>query len=334
MSNVLLTDYCNRGCAYCFARSKVEMDSDGSHGHAGQITMDRLEIVVDFLKRSRIGTFTALGGEPTLHPDFQEIMDYVYAQGLQVRIFTNGLIDQDKLEYLARADHRRTRLIVNVNHPSEYSKAQWEATLRTLETISDVSSLGFNIYRKDFEPDFLIDLTMKHRLIKIIRLGLAQPIYGAGNAYIPITEYGDISQKIVDLARKCDAHDIALDFDCGFTLCMFSESQLGSLYFSGTPFMFTCPSVIDIGTNLDVWHCFPLSTIMNRKLSEFTTRDEIVQYYARRLFRYRSIGAMDGCRRCRHLKRGFCAGGCIAHNLAAFHHGSEFLLPSEVSEEA
>jgi len=323
MANVLLTDFCNRGCAYCFARKKISTDTDGTDRIDGTISMENVDTAIKFLKRSGVGTFTALGGEPTLHPCFTEILDRAYAEDLNVRVFSNGLIPPEHLSYLERTDPRRTSIIININEPDEYRDEQWAQTIGTLESLGGKVSLGFNIYNKRFDSSFLVDLTIRHGLRRVLRIGLAQPIYGADNAYIPVKEYSDISGKIVALAKRCSEYDIALDFDCGFTLCMFSEQQLGELYFNGTPFVFTCPTVIDIGTNLDVWHCFPLSTIMNTHLSRFENRNQIARFYFEKLHPYRRLGSMDRCASCKHLRRGFCSGGCLSHNLSLFCHSAE-----------
>ena len=323
MANILLTDFCNRGCAYCFARKKIATDTDGTDQVSGTISMENVDTAIDFLKRSGVGTFTALGGEPTLHPHFPDILDRAYAADLNVRIFSNGLIPIEHLSYLEQVDPGRTSIVININEPKEYRSDQWAQTISTLKHLGSMISLGFNIYNKQFDSSFIVELTVGHGLRKVIRIGLAQPIYGADNAYIPVKEYPDIAGKIVALAKRCSEYDIALDFDCGFTLCMFSETQLGELYFSGTPFVFSCPTVIDIGTNLDVWHCFPLSTIMNTHLGKFENRNEIVRFYYEKLYPYRRLGSMDECRSCMHLRRGFCSGGCLSHNLSLFQSATE-----------
>jgi radical SAM protein with 4Fe4S-binding SPASM domain len=281
--------------------------------------MGNVAAVAALMKRSNLPTVTLLGGEPTLHPQFEEIVNYLFAVGLNVRIFTNGIIEEQKLEFLKNTEPKRMSLIVNVNHPDECDPSQLQQTLRTLEALPDKTGLGVNFYRKDLDLGFALELTKRFGLYRYIRLGLAQPIYGVDNTYIPISEYASVAQPIVDFARECDRFDVALEFDCGFTMCMFSNEQLGSLLSSGSSFSFTCPTVVDIGPDLDVWHCFPLSTIMNAKLGDFDTRDEIVAYYSRKTAFYRSIGALSACKSCKHLRRGFCAGGCLSYTLAAFN---------------
>jgi MoaA/NifB/PqqE/SkfB family radical SAM enzyme len=319
VANLLITDYCNRNCSYCFARSKVETDSTNDQNKRHHISMENVAITAAFMKRSKLSTATLLGGEPTLHPQFEEIVDYLFAEGFSVRVFTNGIIDEKKLAFLTGTDPERMSLIVNVNHPDESDPEQFQQTLRTLEALPDKTGLGVNFYRKDLNLGFALELTKRFNLYRYIRLGLAQPIYGVDNTYIPISEYGTISQSIVDFARECERFDVALEFDCGFTMCMFSEQQLGSLLTSGSSFSFSCPTVVDIGPDLDVWHCFPLSTIMNVKLRDFDTRDEIVAHYTRKTAFYRSIGALDECKTCKQLHRGFCAGGCLSYTLSAFN---------------
>lgn len=320
MGNVLLTDYCNRHCDYCFASGKIDRTTGETVPSKGRsISMENLAKVVEFLKKNNPhGSFSALGGEPTLHPKFNEVIDYINDNGLNIKMFSNGIISDDKLAHIARKKKEQIHLIVNLNHPDESPKAQWEKTMKTFETIPDKVSVGFNIYKKDFDAEFLVDIINRYGLEKRVRLGLSQPVYGAKNEFIPIEEYVDISEKIVNLAKKCYASGIFVGLDCGFVLCMFTELQVGTLLCNGCRPTFQCDPIVDIGPDLDIWHCFPLSQVMNVKMTDYSDRQEIVDYYNSKTFAYRSIGAMDKCLGCAHLKNGLCRGGCLSHTMSAF----------------
>ena len=62
-------------------------------GKVSHITMDNVTYYIDFLKKSGIREFKILGGEPTLHPHFCDIVEAGLAEedAMDIIVFTNGL---------------------------------------------------------------------------------------------------------------------------------------------------------------------------------------------------------------------------------------------------
>lgn len=75
-----ITRRCNFECAYCYMGTPRQED----------MSLEMVQQVADFF--AAIGTrfVTVLGGEPTLHPDFIEILRILKSTGLQIAIDTNG----------------------------------------------------------------------------------------------------------------------------------------------------------------------------------------------------------------------------------------------------
>ena len=71
-----------------------------------------------------------LGGEPTLHPEFMELVeDMRAASGLDVFVFTNGLwpdaLHQREIRvHLAETPSPRVNFLFNVNEPSRQGEAE------------------------------------------------------------------------------------------------------------------------------------------------------------------------------------------------------------------
>ena len=106
-----------------------------------------------------------------------------------------------------------------------------------------------------------MNLILKHGLRRDIRLGIAAPLAEQASEFIPVSDYAQATPLIVALAERCDAHDIHIGFDCGFTLCMFTPEQLGLLQTWGADFKAICGPVVDVGIDLTAWACFPLATL-------------------------------------------------------------------------
>jgi radical SAM protein with 4Fe4S-binding SPASM domain len=82
---------CNRSCGFCFTRA-VPYLSDVTHG-------DFLRLIA-LMQEVGIRDMDVLGGEPTLHPRFLDMMDALLRGGLSASISTNGT-DPGLLEELA-----------------------------------------------------------------------------------------------------------------------------------------------------------------------------------------------------------------------------------------
>ena len=81
--DVYVTSQCNRRCTYCFLPS--EFFASGA-----RMSLDAFSGVLTWCLRHGVGEITLLGGEPSLHPSFAEMVAMAYGQGLDVRVVTNG----------------------------------------------------------------------------------------------------------------------------------------------------------------------------------------------------------------------------------------------------
>ena len=317
MPNILLTNYCNRSCPYCFAKEKVSKQRRAD-GHKNlNISIENVDYIIEFLKRSNHRIFSILGGEPTLHPQFTQIIDQVLENNFIVRLFSNGLMGWEKQKYIFR---QNIDIILNINEPSETSTHHQEKLEVVYENLGPNIYPGFNIHREDFDFSFIFDLIDRYHMAREIRLGISQPILNHGNRYILPNQYRNIGKKLVIMAEEASKKDIRLNFDCGFVLCMFSKTDVGKLFYSNVDLQFVCGPTIDIDPELRVWNCFPLSSIMNRTLKEFKDLKALANYYKQINKTFSHVGMFKKCKSCNFLKRHQCSGGCISHKIEKNHH--------------
>lgn len=86
--NLHITERCNFKCRYCFAHFEDKND----------MGLSDWKRVIDNLKRSGMVTqINFAGGEPVLHKDFAEIVDYAYGQGFELSVISNGSLLLDRL---------------------------------------------------------------------------------------------------------------------------------------------------------------------------------------------------------------------------------------------
>ncbi len=314
MPNLLITGYCNRSCPYCFARGKIRKNGSGRRTAKKEISLENAAYVVDFLKRSGHEVYSLLGGEPTLHPRFREIADHALSRGMTVRIFSNGLMDASVCRYIFR---NNLAVILNINEPGDTPPAQRQQLETVFENLGPNIWPGFNIYREDFDLSFLFRMIDRFRFNRAVRIGLAQPVHGGDNEFLSPEKYRSVGKRLAAFAAEADRNDIRLNFDCGFVPCMFRTAEMGRLVAAHADLKFSCGPTIDIDPDLNTWSCFPLSSIQNRRLTDFSTLGEVMDHYGRFLGSYASSGIFPRCGRCRFLHRRQCPGGCVSHKLAS-----------------
>jgi Radical SAM superfamily len=316
--NLLLTYKCNRSCPYCFAQERQQTLGPDSEQ---LISWKNLVIAANYFADTPEKTITLLGGEPTLHPEFINIYRYLLARDFTVRVFSNGCLDPEKIEDLGAAlVVPRSRFIINVNE--ERDRADFETKMQNqfFSKLGMASSLSFNLFRTDPHMDFLLDIIGKYQLRPKIRLGLAHPMAGTPNDFLSPKHYGKLGETIAQFAKRCDRQGVILTLDCGFTLCDFTDEQLGTLLRANAILKFGCGPIIDVGPDLSTWACFPLSGLQTQPLEEYPSFEALQRFYTnfiRAETRQRGFaGLYEACEPCRYKKRGQCSGGCHAYAFA------------------
>lgn len=309
--NILLTDYCNRSCPYCFAKKRIE---NSSLDDRWELSLSELEIILGYCHPGIKFPVSLLGGEPTLHTQFTEIVSTIVKRGNGVKIFSNGTTPN--LRKLKDAvSLKNISIIINLNSPETYTPEEMNEIKLNCQSLKKTVCFSFNIYRHDFEWDFLREAILSWDINPMIRLGIAQPIQGLFNEFINEEHMKKTSARIVEMAVDLARDGIALGFDCGFRLCDFTDRQLGMLAECAAAFNFVCGPAMDIGQNLEVWRCFPFSGKKGVTLTDFSSLDEIKSYFLEQWSEYDNYGNKPGCSTCKYGKSMRCYKGCLSRTI-------------------
>ncbi|PIU21935.1 MAG: hypothetical protein COT14_03780 [Candidatus Diapherotrites archaeon CG08_land_8_20_14_0_20_30_16] len=82
ISTVWLTiiSQCNNNCEFCYYKKR-----------GGIMTLDTIRNFIHLFNKIKPKKIILIGGEPTLHPNFEEIVNMLYNGGFNVFVVTNGL---------------------------------------------------------------------------------------------------------------------------------------------------------------------------------------------------------------------------------------------------
>ena len=320
MANILLTQQCVRSCPYCFAKKHMA-DSEPDD----ILTWENMMYIADLLEHSGEKRLSLLGGEPTLHPHFVDFVIYLIERRFHVNVFTSGILSEKMFVEAERTfmgiGLDKLSFVCNVNNPDKTSFSELENVRRFLKTFGHLTTAGFNIYKPDFKLDFIFQYINEYGLGRHIRLGLAHPIPGQHNIYVPVEKMKDMAECLLSYLPIFERLKIKAGFDCGFPLCIFTEEQIGKLFKHNCgKLSFGCGPAIDIGPDMTVWGCFPLSNKHRKSLYEFNSMQEIHNYYRdlHQKVRIEIAGIFDACDDCLYRDEGLCMGGCLAHSYNHF----------------
>jgi radical SAM protein with 4Fe4S-binding SPASM domain len=280
--------------------------------------------VLDYYHRNDVKSVSLLGGEPTLHPSAVEMMEYALRRNFEVRMFTSGVMTVGTRERIRNLIGRlkpdeRLHFVVNVNHPKITPESQQRAQEAFFALTGPRASISFNIYETNFDLDFALELIQRFDLHQNLRLGLTHPIAGEErNAHVGPLTYRDVAACLDSHIDRFQRNRVSIGLDCGFPFCMFSAEQLGRLVAARATFHWMCGPVFDIGPDLSVWPCFPLSHMRRKTLYDFAKLKDLIEWM-RELIRAERAGCQGiylECDDCHYRATQMCGGGCVAYSLA------------------
>ena len=129
-----LTYACNLACVHCLSSS--------GRRDPRELTTDEAKAVVDELARMQVFYVNIGGGEPTVRPDFWELLDYAISHDVGVKFSTNGIkLDKRRAAQLAATDYVDVQISMDgataavndfVRGPGSYDTA-----MRALENLAE-----------------------------------------------------------------------------------------------------------------------------------------------------------------------------------------------------
>jgi sulfatase maturation enzyme AslB (radical SAM superfamily) len=314
--NLLITMRCNRACSYCFAKEKLH--SYANSGEIADITLENLNKVKDFLQKSNCNVIQLAGGEPTIHPKFDEILLTLISGRFRVNLLSNALWDPALNRLFEDISPNFLGFLLNIDRPSNYSHAEWKRIEENLLFLSSRGNitLSFNIFEKNPDYNYIFDIISSYKF-KNLRLSFAMPVvFGERkNSFLSIEDYKSAAKHITDFVNRAEELNARVGLDNTVPICMFTPEELSNLLIKQViepSRNFVCSPALDIGPDLSVWRCFGTSTLFNKKLDDFNSVEEIYAYYIRtsRLYQFKFLPFKE-CETCEHAQKERCQGGCI-----------------------
>lgn len=322
----MINKVCNLNCSYCFANEFV---NTGTCEDENNITIENFNKAVEFLTIngdvSRVGL---IGGEPTVHPKFREIVDILIKNQKveRVIVFSNG-INLDK--YINLLTHPKVHVLINFNSPRDTGLANYKKIVKNLELmineyyLKDKITLGINMYKPDFEFDYIIEELKKYEF-RTVRTSIVVPNTDEKKELDVLEYFTEMKPSVFKFFKALEEIDVMPIYDCNLMpQCIVSPEEKEWLEgfwryedkcglrcnITDNP---KCSPVLDILPNLEVVRCFGCSE-KKTNLFNFDSISDIDGYFLNEIDKYANLVTVsEKCNDCYYNKTQKCYGGCIA----------------------
>jgi hypothetical protein len=198
LANVDLTNRCNLTCPVCFANANAA-------GYLYEPNMDQVKVMLKALRDerpidTRVVQFS--GGEPTIHPNFIEIVALAKEMGFtHLQAATNGIMFANSLEFTMRAKQAgMSTLYLQFDGVTDdiYMKTRGEALFeKKMQCIENCRKAQIKVV---FVPTIVKGLN-DHQLGDILKVAIDNVDTVSGISFQPVAFTGRIAKKELEAKR-------------------------------------------------------------------------------------------------------------------------------------
>ena len=319
--NLLLTNLCNRSCAYCFLKDWVT----GDPAKARYMTRADLDTVISWAQQPGYPVIVQLlGGEPTLHPQILDFVKTLQEKGVTIdTIFSNGLGETKVYEEITEVS--KAGWLINVDSPDSYTAGEWELLNRNLEVLrwkgkSSMKEGGFDkgvfrlqvgitFYKPRQEYSYIIELGKKYDCA-YVRCDASRPGRAKCNKYVDFEHLAGLKPTLLNFFKDCVKAGIRPVVDEPIPPCIFTRKELTyvSLFVEG--FRSVCTPNSDVFPDLTVEHCAPMRGILPPySIKEYKFMEVLTEHF-RNAEPFKRV-VLPRCKGCRFFMTRQCQGYCL-----------------------
>lgn len=318
--NVILTRQCMNTCPYCFASHEMSAPARcPSEKIYDSISIENIDKLAVWLANDPPEHINLIGGEPFLHDKLTEIVS-TFRENCpksHLNIFTGGIVTGEALLRLRPND--LSGILVNINEERDYpDQRKFTQVIDFIETAllrGFRVALGFNIWRLDFDREFLPRLAYSLGR-QGFRWSVANPNLIGGNNVIVPSSFKQLSKRIVEMLHLCTSLGLTTTLDCHIPMCFFDDDDLSWIARYHTNILNnigSCSPPIDITPELEAMRCFSLSALMHTPIDQHYSIKELSKWFIKNqdneILAHRGI--FKECPECPHFLAGKCQGGCL-----------------------
>ena len=299
---VYITESCNAKCDNCFNRFDRKNAS---------MDIEHFELICDFFSRNNVSNIKIMGGEPTIHPNFDVFMNIAQRYFESVSLFTNGISDQI-YKFFPRDNDS---IIYNFRFSKAYINTEKllldKPGRRSLE-IQITSKTNIEKLEGQLRE---IDKDIKHRLNPCLTLDCTEDIFEYRSLLVEKYEY------IWNLCKKLG---MIVGQDHLIPFCFIKGSHI-PIPRAGAKCELCCAGLID--SHYNIKYCNQFSTTLGNLFEDhciihFNKYEKLLKMKRNELL---EVNQNKGCERCPYWHI-ICNGGCfVAKESIQFCNFSKYI---------
>lgn len=321
--NLVINNYCNQKCEYCFAEDIITCSKKN-------MTISTMQKILQFGLNSGCTHYGIVGGEPTIHPQFEDILNELSVfsnnnPNIYLSLYTNGT---NLSRYLEKLPHQM-RILINVNAPEKITEACYLGTMQSIEKAAYMGylngerrriTLGCNLYPGLSDYTYIWDLCRTFE-VPNLRVSVVSP----GGKYKHLCAerdyfYWKMKDLLLQFCNDAISNGVTLNMDCGhIPECYFTlyEFDLIRRAFHDYRIINFCEPHVDVNADLEISSCLIMSANQNKlKITDFNNMHEIENYLLTKYVIPKYQGTEYGkCSSCEKHKLMKCQGGCLGFSL-------------------
>lgn len=304
MANIFLTKKCNLKCPYCFADEFVNKEQQ-------EVSIENFKTILNFIKTNPFERVGLIGGEPTTHSKFNEILEILNRDD-EVKdaiVFTNG-IEIDKSAELLK--NEKFTLLINCNSQNDIGEHFYNKLKNNIRILKEEKinfRLGINLYSDKLNYGYIFEL-LKIAESNSLRFSTALPNCYKEETDNVLSDFSKFKPYLFKFFNNCIENKIVPYSDCNFIPHCLLEiedkktilkmAKLGKDFGNNS---FTtnniCNPVIDILPDLTAIRCFGLSKHKRAKISDFKSIESLRKYFFNKIDIYARVTHIsDKCSDC------------------------------------
>lgn len=325
MAKITINNYCNLRCPYCFAKEITRQT-------ANSMTMDEFTEIVDFLLRDpEMSNITLVGGEPLLHPEFDQMIQKTAEKIAEtghkhtgISVFTNGIHLLEHLSFIPN----ETALLINVNDPKEIGKEKYEKLRASILSmsynrpdLSHAATLGYNISPGREDSKFFWGLVDQSECTSV-RFSVVSPFSECEKYRKNKDEYFKMMKPfLLSFLHEAEKRNIKCSPDCGYIpVCYFTPEEYDFLMKMTTnngilPWMSQCGHIDAYYSGHIVMDCYGFYSDILQDFRVYESPKEVYQFFEKQEEKVeekiRKNLSSQKCRSCKFGMRRMCWGGCL-----------------------
>jgi len=283
------------------------------------MSLEMFEKALDYISRSGMRQVRLMGGEPTLHPDFQSFVLIALDMDFDIMLFSNGLAEDNISGFLESIPDAKLTVLLNTIHPDEKFTEGIEQQQKFMKKLGSRIIPGVNIFRVGQKLDYLLEYVIQYHLREEVRIGISHSVLSGNNEYLHPKQYQNVGHEIVKFKSKTQEEGISIGFDCGFVPCMFPAAYQNLFAKEFKKAGNGCHPIIDMLSDGTFISCYPLHNLLKVKMNDEIYARDVIRQFNDALSPFSGIGIYPHCTSC-FLFRKQCNGGCMSFRIQRYHN--------------